>query len=100
MERVRAMLLDAKLDKELWAEAAVTANYIKNRSPSSSSTQTPWELFYGRKPDVSNMRVFGARAYVHAGQSALRRERPYLGRLSVGMSKLGLVLLALTSASQ
>ena len=35
MERVRAMLLDAKLDKELWAEAAVTANYIKNRSPSS-----------------------------------------------------------------
>ena len=65
MERVRAMLLDAKLDKELWAEAAVTANYIKNRSPSSSSTQTPWELFYGRKLDVSNMRVFGARAYVH-----------------------------------
>ena len=50
MERVRAMLLNAKLDKELWAEAAVTANYIKNRSPSSSSTQTPWELFYGRKP--------------------------------------------------
>ena len=65
MERVRAMLLDAKLEKELWAEAAVTANYIKNRSPSSSSTQTPWELFYGRKPDVSNMRVFGAKAYVH-----------------------------------
>ena len=65
MERVKAMLLDAKLDKELWAEAAVTANYIKNRSPSSSSTQTPWELFYGRKPDVSNMRVFKARAYVH-----------------------------------
>lgn len=65
MERVRAMLLDAKLDKELCAKAAVTANYIKNRSPSSSSTQTPWELFYGRKPDVSNMRVFGARAYVH-----------------------------------
>ena len=65
MERVRAMLLDAKLEKELWAEAAVTANYIKNRSPSSSSTQTPWELFYGKKPDVSNMRVFGARAYVH-----------------------------------
>ena len=30
------MLLDAKLDKELWAEAAVIANYIKNRSPSSS----------------------------------------------------------------
>ena len=43
----------------------MTANYLKNRSPSSSSTQTPWELFYGRKPDVSNMRVFGARTYVH-----------------------------------
>ena len=65
MERVRAMLLDARLEKEMWAEAALTANYIKNRSPSSNISRTPWELFFGRKPNVSGMRVFGAKAYVH-----------------------------------
>ena len=38
----------------------------KNRSPSSHHpSQTPWELFHGSKPDVSGMRVFGAKAYVH-----------------------------------
>ena len=38
---------------------------MKNRSPSSHSTQTPWELFHGKKPDVLGMRVFGAKAYKH-----------------------------------
>jgi hypothetical protein len=65
MERVRAMLIQAKLDKEYWAEAVVTANYVRNRSPISSSNKTPYELFHGSKPDVSMLRVFGARAFVH-----------------------------------
>ena len=64
MERVRAMLSDAKLEEEYWADAAITATFVRNRSPSRHGTQTPWELFYGRKPDVSGMRVFGAKAYV------------------------------------
>ena len=40
MERVRAMLHDAKLGKEFWAEAAVTATYVKNRSPTNQYAQT------------------------------------------------------------
>ena len=63
LERMRAMLEDSKMPKELWAEAAVTASYIRNRSPTSTRTKTPWELFFKQKPDVSNMRAFGARAY-------------------------------------
>lgn len=65
MERVRAMLADTGLPTELWAEAAVTANYIRLRSPTSTMPKTPWELFYGHPPDVSNMRAFGATAYAH-----------------------------------
>ena len=41
MERVRAMLLDAQLEEEYWAEAAATANYVKNRSPASHNSLTP-----------------------------------------------------------
>ena len=45
MERVRAMLFDAQQPKDLWAEAAVTATYIKNRSSRNGRAQTPWELY-------------------------------------------------------
>ena len=58
MERVRAMLLDAKLAEEFWAEAALTSNYAKVRSPTGKEGCTPWELFTGVKPDVSGMRSF------------------------------------------
>ena len=63
MDRIRAMLGDSGLSKELWAEAACTANYIRNRSPAFGRDRTPWELFFGKKPDISNMRTFGAEAY-------------------------------------
>ena len=63
MERVRAMLHGAQLDVDMWAEAAVTANFIRNRTPLSGRTKTQWELFYNSKPDISHMRVFGSRAY-------------------------------------
>ena len=63
MERMRAMLEDSGLEKELWAEAALTACYIRNRSPVSGRDRTPWELFFGKRPDVSGMRIFGAEAY-------------------------------------
>jgi transposase InsO family protein len=65
VERIRAMLADAQLPKELWAEAAVTANYIIVRSPVSGKDKTPWELFSKQQPDVNHMRVFGARAFAH-----------------------------------
>eukprot|EP00961_Rhodomonas_salina_P113047 1520957-Rhodomonas_salina.1 len=64
MEKVRCMLADGQHDKKLWAEALATANYVRNRSPVSGRDSTPWELFFGTKPDVSNLRTFGVRAYV------------------------------------
>ena len=65
MERARAMINDADLPPELWAEAVDTANYIRCRSPVANRPKTPWELFYNIKPDVSRLRTFGATAYVY-----------------------------------
>jgi len=76
MERVRAMLLNASLQPELWAEAVVTANYIRNRSPTSKSAKTPWECLTGNKPDVSGMRVFGTRAFVMVPKELRRKLDP------------------------
>ena len=63
LDRVRAMLEDSGLPKTLWAEAATTASYLRNRAPAAGRSCTPWEAFFGNKPDVSHLRVFGARAY-------------------------------------
>ena len=65
MERARAMINDAGLPRELFAEAVNTTNYIRCRSPTAKRLRTPWELFYNQKPDVSQMRTFGATAYSH-----------------------------------
>ncbi len=64
-EKGRAMLEDSGLGEELWAEAMVTTNYTRNRLPSRVHEKTPWEKFFGEKPDVSHMHVFGACAYMH-----------------------------------
>lgn len=76
MERVRAMLQDAKLPTKMWAEAIATASYIRNRSPTSGETKTPVELFYGTKPDVTIMRTFGATAYVHIPKTLRQKLDP------------------------
>ena len=48
-----------------------SAIYLRNRSPLSGRDKTPFELFYGTKPDVSHLRIFGATVFAHT-PSALR----------------------------
>lgn len=61
----RSMIHHAKLDKCFWAEAEMTAIYIKNRLPSPKIThRTPFEIVYNSKPSVKHMRVFGCQTYI------------------------------------
>jgi hypothetical protein len=64
MDKVRSMLADAKMSGKVWAEAAETANYLRDLSPTVGRSKTPHESFFGRKPDVSHLRAFGSPAYV------------------------------------
>jgi hypothetical protein len=65
MEKARAMLVESGLPDEMWAEAVVTANYTRNRTPVTLHGETPWEAFHGKKPNVSHLREFGAPVYMH-----------------------------------
>uniref|UniRef100_A0AAV1U9X3 Integrase catalytic domain-containing protein n=1 Tax=Peronospora matthiolae TaxID=2874970 RepID=A0AAV1U9X3_9STRA len=61
----RSLLHHAKLEKCFWAEAAMTAIYIKNRLPSPKiDHKTPFEIVYKSKPSVKHMRMFGCRAFI------------------------------------
>ena len=65
LEIAKSMLSFEKLDKSFWAEAVRTAVYIRNRILPSNDSVTPYEKWFGTKPDVSNLRIFGCRAMVH-----------------------------------
>ncbi|KAJ8872178.1 hypothetical protein PR048_025780 [Dryococelus australis] len=63
MEKTRALLFDSGLDKQMWGEALHTSTYLLNRSPSVTVDLTPAELWFGKKPDHSNLKLFGCVAY-------------------------------------
>lgn len=69
-EKANTMLLASGLDDKFWNEAIITANYIKNRSPTSAvgkqfEPKTPAEIWFGTKPNLSNLRIFGCECYNH-----------------------------------
>eukprot|EP00967_Tisochrysis_lutea_P055380 scaffold69570_cov36-Tisochrysis_lutea.AAC.2 len=66
LEKVRAMLRDAQMSEMWWGEALKTANYIRVRLPTNSlpNSKTPFQIWYGRKPDLKHMHTFGCKTFV------------------------------------
>jgi transposase InsO family protein len=63
LETARAMLSAHDIPLRFWGEAISTAMHIKNRMPNSSiKFKTPYELWYGRKPSLGHLRIFGCMA--------------------------------------
>lgn len=70
VEKARTMIHESGLEKHLWNEAVLCAAYTTNRSPTRALVgkrvnKTPAELWYDKKPNLSNLRVFGSAAYTH-----------------------------------
>ncbi|UYV72637.1 hypothetical protein LAZ67_10000129, partial [Cordylochernes scorpioides] len=66
VEAARSMLNSRNLPGFFWAEACNIANYILNRSATKQTPgTTPYELFFGTKPNVANYKIFGCNAYMH-----------------------------------
>ena len=65
-DMARTMLIASGLPRNFWAEAVNTACYIINRVMIRPITnKTPYELMKGRKPNVSHLRSFGCKCFVH-----------------------------------
>lgn len=66
LETTRCLLIQAKLPLSFWAEAANTANYIRNHCPSKSlNGRTPYEVWHGKKPNITYFKEFGCRAFCY-----------------------------------
>ena len=67
VEATRSMLTHAGLSNAYWAEAVATATYLRNCMVSIALKvgETPYLLWYGEKPNLKHIRMFGCMVYVH-----------------------------------
>ena len=66
VEHARAMIHQHDLPYSLWKEAVAYATYLKNRFPTHAikDHKVPDEVFWGKKPNVSNLEEFGKTCWV------------------------------------
>ena len=71
MEAARSMMTHAGLPDKFWAEAVDTAAYLRNHTPTTAirGYRTPYEVWYGERPNIGHLKVFGCVAYAHIPDS-------------------------------
>src|SRR5579871_6825328 len=66
IEKARSLLYISELGYKFWAEAVATSIYLKNRSPIVAvKGKTPYKVWFGKKPSLYNLRIFGCIAYAY-----------------------------------
>ena len=72
--KVRCMLGESSLPKNLWAEAVNTAVYLINRSPASAvNFEIPAEIWCARNVSVNHLNVFGSKCVIHIPKNKRRK---------------------------
>ena len=68
------MIAECNISEAYWAEAVNTACYTQNRALINKNLdKTPYEVYKGRKPNISHLRIFGCKCYVlNNGKEQLR----------------------------
>nr|GEV39427.1 putative ribonuclease H-like domain-containing protein [Tanacetum cinerariifolium] len=76
-EATRTMLIFSRLPEFLWAEAVSTACFTQNRSIIHTRyNKTPYELLYGRKPNMKYFYMFGSLCYPTNDRDDLGKMKP------------------------
>src|SRR6185312_1385971 len=77
-----SMMKAKAMPAEFWGEAVSTEVFILNRSPTKAlKGMTPYQAWYGRKPNVSYLRTFGCIGHV-------KTVKPGLGKLEDRSTKM------------
>ena len=89
-QMMRCMLHSAELGPEYWSYALLHAVYIKNRLPHHSLHKSPFEVFTGNQPDLSNLRIFGSRLYARKpGRRPFKLDHHTSGGYFLGFTATG-----------
>ena len=61
LDMVRSMMSLTDLPLSFWGYALETNAFTLNRAPSKSVEMTPYELWFGKKPKLSFLKILGLR---------------------------------------
>ena len=64
LDMLRSMMSLTYLPPSFLGYALETATFMLNRAPSKSVKTTPYELWFGKKPKLSFLKVWGCDTYV------------------------------------
>src|SRR6266481_9171351 len=65
LSHTRAIMADCKFPPTLLGECVQTVAYLKDRTPTCRlKDKTPYEMYYGQKPDLSHLCKIGCKAFV------------------------------------
>ncbi|KAE8915761.1 hypothetical protein PF005_g28154 [Phytophthora fragariae] len=65
VEMTRCLLYHRSMHLRWWAEAVNTAVFIINRTPNSVNNVTAYEIWYGKRPNLKNVKIFGSTGFAH-----------------------------------
>jgi hypothetical protein len=75
------MLHAGQLPKFLWGEAVKHAVYLKNRTSTKAlDGMTPYEAYFGKKPNIAGLHEFGRKVWVHNMGGSKLDGRSEIGR--------------------
>lgn len=74
VEAARSMIHAKNLSYKFWAEAVSTAVHVLNKTGTSTvQGKTPHELWFGEKPEIGYLRVFGTEVFIHVPDQKRRK---------------------------
>ena len=88
MSIVRAIMVEAGIPGTFWREVCLAATQVKNRSPHTGmDNKIPYEVWWGRKLDITKLKVIGCLGYVFIPQET--RDDKHLSERSKKCIMLG-----------
>ncbi len=84
---VRSLLYGAGLDARFWSQALLHAVYLHNRRVHSATQTTPYEAWYGKRPNLKNLKIFGSRVCVKvSGHRPAKLDKHHFDGIFLGFS--------------
>lgn len=74
MDVSRCLCKEAGVSKIYWPEMVETAAYLKNRTIANTiENKTPYEIFFGKKPNVKHLKIYGSRVFVRESEKKRKK---------------------------
>ena len=84
MDMGRCLMREAKINRKYWPEIMKTVAYLKNRTiASTNENKTPYEIFFGTKPNVKHLKIYGSRVFVRTPE--IKRNSKWDDKAKVGI---------------